>query len=219
MAEPKIKPMKRVAGKSKFRLPERSPRPTEESPLREILREAKAQEEALTAESQLKPDTPATENAGVSNIPTLEIRARRVGADTPATVIAGVSRTRTAGRQTGLTATHTFAEFSRRWSPVLRAGQLSVCRVLFEQTYAIGATECFTSMPRLAAAAGLKERQCYNVIGQLELFGFVERPDIYNTQTQKGTVFRLHLEPRPPTDKGERRYHIGGKGSDDTPAS
>ena len=46
MAEPKIKPAKREAGKSKFRLPERAPRPVEENPLRELLKEAKAQEEA-----------------------------------------------------------------------------------------------------------------------------------------------------------------------------
>ena len=89
---------------------------------------------------------------------------------------------------------------------------MSVCRVLFDMTYGAGLAECFTSMPRLAAAAGLKERQCYNVVGQLELLGFIERPEIFNTPTQKGTVFRLNVEPRPPSDRAERRYHIGGEG-------
>ena len=106
----------------------------------------------------------------------------------------------------------TFAEFSRRWSPILRSGQMGVCRALFELTYEAGLAECFTSMPRLAEAAGLKERQCYNVVGQLELLGFIERPEIFNTPTQKGTVFRLNIEPRPPSDRAERRYHIGGEG-------
>jgi hypothetical protein len=91
---------------------------------------------------------------------------------------------------------------------------MGVCRALFEMTYESGRTECFTSMPKLALAAGIKERQCYNVVGQLELLGFIERPDIFNTPTQKGTVFRLHLEPRPPSSRPERRYHIGGEEKD-----
>ena len=87
---------------------------------------------------------------------------------------------------------------------------MSVCRVLFEQTHAAGRAECFTSMPKLAAAAGLKERQCYNVVAQLEQLGFIERPEIFNTPTKKGTIFRLFLSPRDPADGAKRRYHIGG---------
>jgi hypothetical protein len=67
-------------------------------------------------------------------------------------------------------------------------------------------------MPKLATAAGLKERQCYNVVAQLELLGFIERPDIYNTPTKKGTVFRLYMSPQAPTDNS-RRYHIGSEES------
>jgi hypothetical protein len=91
---------------------------------------------------------------------------------------------------------------------------MSVCRVLFEMTYEVGRTECFTSMPKLAAAAGLKERQCYNVVGQLELLGFIERPVIFNTPTKKGTVFRLFLTPQSPAAGANRRYHIGGEEGD-----
>jgi hypothetical protein len=69
-------------------------------------------------------------------------------------------------------------------------------------------------MPRLAAAAGLKERQCYNVVAQLELLGFIERPEIFNTPTKKGTVFRLFLTPQVPAAGLNRRYHIGGEEGD-----
>lgn len=210
MAEPKIKPAKREAGKSKFRLPERAPRPVEENPLRELLKEAKAQEEAaLEPQAQAPRDTPVKKIAGVHVAP------KKEGIGTPAPEIAGVSRadtTKVTAEATVEAPTVTFAEFSRRWSPILRSGQMAVCRVLFEMIYEAGLTECFTSMPRLAEAAGLKERQCYNVVGQLELLGFLERPEIFNTPTQKGTVFRLNLEPRPPSDRAERRYHIGGEG-------
>ena len=206
MAEPKIRPAKREAGKSKFRLPERAPRPVEENPLRELLKEAKAQEEAaLEPKARVTRDTPVKKIAGVKVVPKKEV------IDTPAPGIAGVSSSATS-KVAAEAQSITFAEFSRRWSPILRSGQMGVCRALFEMTYEAGLAECFTSMPRLAEAAGLKERQCYNVVGQLELLGFIERPEIFNTPTQKGTVFRLNTEPRPPSARAERRYHIGGEG-------
>ena len=206
MAEPKIKPAKREAGKSKFRLPERAPRPVEENPLRELLKEAKAQEEAA-----LEPKARTTQDTPVKKIAGVRVTPKKEAINTPAPEIAGVSLAGTSVVAVEATPI-TFAEFSRRWSPILRSGQMSVCRALFEMTHEAGLAECFTSMPRLAAAAGLKERQCYNVVGQLELLGFIERPEIFNTPTQKGTVFRLNSEPRPPSDRAERRYHIGGEG-------
>jgi hypothetical protein len=208
MAEPKIKPAKREAGKSKFRLPERAPRPVEENPLRELLKEAKAQEAALEPQTpRAQQDTPARKITGVQS-PTEESQS-----DTPVIFSAGVLAVD--GEEVGV-GSHaiSFAEFSRRWSPILRSGQMGVCRALFEMTYGVGQAECFTSMPKLAEAAGLKERQCYNVVGQLELLGFIERPEVFNTSTQKGTIFRLHMEPRPPASRVERRYHIGGEGNE-----
>ncbi|MFL6230939.1 MAG: hypothetical protein ACJ741_19360 [Pyrinomonadaceae bacterium] len=209
MAEPKIKPERREAGKSKFRLPERQPRVSDINPLREILQEAKAQEEALLAEVPPIPNvspTPANIIAGVARTPSKEIGG------TPAKNITGVGKPAVALPlpQVSQTPTASFGDFSKRWSPILRSGQMSVCRVLFGQTYELGQTECFTSMPRLAAAAGLKERQCYNVVAQLEQLGFIERPEIFNTPTKKGTVFRLFLSPQDLPIDSNRRYHIGG---------
>jgi hypothetical protein len=210
MAEPKTKPERRVAGKSKFRLPERPPRVVETNPLREILQEAKAQEEALANPSPQAQATPAKRIAGVGHA------SNTVAQATPAQNIAGVGRPVTA-RSTPApdkVTSISFGDFSRRWSPILRSGQMSVCRVLFEMTYAVGQMECFTSMPKLAAAAGLKERQCYNVVAQLELLGFIERPEIFNTPTKKGTIFRLFLAPQLPAPGSNRRYHIGGEEED-----
>jgi hypothetical protein len=207
MAEPKTKPERRVAGRSKFRLPERPPRVVETNPLREILQEAKAQEEALAKPAAQARPTPAKRIAGVA-------QSSATARDTPAQNIAGVARPDTARsisapeKITGIS----FSEFSKRWSPILRSGQMSVCRVLFDMTYSLGQPECFTSMPKLAAAAGLKERQCYNVVAQLELLGFIERPEIFNTPTKKGTIFRLFLSPQTPAAGSNRRYHIGGEG-------
>lgn len=203
MAEPKTKPERRVAGRSKFRLPDRPPRVVEVNPLREILREAKAQEEALVKPAPGVQDTPAKKSTGVVG------RANVTAQDTPAIRRAGVVTSATSAA--GSTGGASFGDFSRRWAPILRSGQMSVCRVLFDLTYGAGQSECFTSMPKLAAAAGLKERQCYNVVAQLELLGFIERPEIFNTPTKKGTVFRLFLTPQTPTSGPNRRYHIGGE--------
>jgi hypothetical protein len=208
MAEPKTKPERRVAGRNKFRLPERPPRVVETNPLREILQEAKAQEEALAKPAPQARSTPAKRIAGVGQ------SSNRAARDTPAQEIAGVVKpqpVRSAPAPEEIPE-NSFREFSRRWSPILRSGQMSICRVLFDMTYGAGRAECFTSMPKLAEAAGLKERQCYNVVAQLELLGFIERPEIFNTPTKKGTVFRLFLSPQTPAADSNRRYHIGGEG-------
>ncbi len=212
MADPKVKPAKREAGKSKFRLPERAPRPVEENPLRELLKEAKAQEVAsLELKATPIEETPVKKIAGVRLAPQNHVSDAPALEYTPAPDIAGVSLAETS-QDAAEAPPISFAEFSKRWSPILRSGQMGVCRALFEMTFEAGLTECFTSMPKLAEAAGLKERQCYNVVAQLELLGFIERPEIFNTPTQKGTVFRLNVEPRPPSDRAERRNHIGGEG-------
>jgi hypothetical protein len=211
MVEPKIKPERRVAGKNKFRLPDRPPRVVEINPLREILEEAKAQEEALAKPAIRTRNTPARRIAGVA-----QSANTFTNQNTPAQNIAGVSApvtTRPVAAADKVAAI-SFGDFSRRWLPILRSGQMSVCRVLFEMTHEVGQTECFTSMPKLAAAAGLKERQCYNVVGQLELLGFIERPEIFNTPTKKGTIFRLFLTPQSPAAAANRQYHIGGERED-----
>lgn len=207
MAEPKAKPERRVAGRSKFRLPDRQPRVSEINPLRELLQEAKAQEEALTA-PRPRPRARATPAKSVAGVAAATV-AKPDG--TPAQNIAGVSKSLATGPapESGKVIRASFGDFSKRWAPILRSGQMSVCRVLFEMTHGAGEAECFTSMPKLAAAAGLKERQCYNVVAQLEQLGFIERPEIFNTPTKKGTVFRLFLSPQDIRTGAKRRYHIG----------
>ena len=200
MAKPKEKFVRRVAGASKFRLPERAVRTVEENPLREILREAKAQEEArfLPATTVVAPQ---------SQGPTAEQQPRRVQTRKPnvPAVAQAVKKPLAINPLSSPLPVITkleespadFAGFLSKWSTILHSGQIKFCRTLYELTYANGKEEFFTSMPKLAAAAGLKERQCYNIVKQLELLGILARPHIYNTATKKGTVFRLILTPEP----------------------
>lgn len=95
-----------------------------------------------------------------------------------------------------------------QWKPFLTEAQMCVLEALYNMTHAEGADECLTSMPKLAAASGVSERQTYNVVRELERNGFIERPMTFNTPTKKGTVFRLLLSRRT-TPGPERQYHYG----------
>jgi DNA-binding MarR family transcriptional regulator len=95
-----------------------------------------------------------------------------------------------------------------QWKPFLSEAQMCVLEALYNMTHAKGVAECLTSMTKLAAAAGVSERQTYNVVKELEKNGFIERPETFNTPTKKGTVFRLLLSRRT-TPGPERRYYFG----------
>lgn len=102
----------------------------------------------------------------------------------------------------------TFEMYFARWRPFFTEAQVSVLKALFNMTHAKGEAECLSSMPRLAAAANISERQTYNVVRELEGMGFIERPETFNTRTKKGTIFRLLLSRRD-TPGPERRYYLG----------
>lgn len=84
-----------------------------------------------------------------------------------------------------------------------------ILEALYNMTHAVGADRCLTSMPKLAAAAGVSERQTYNVVKELEKHGFIERPETFNTPTKKGTIFRLNLTRQTTPMGANRRYHYG----------
>jgi DNA-binding MarR family transcriptional regulator len=95
-----------------------------------------------------------------------------------------------------------------QWRPFLSEAQMCVLKALYDMTHALGIAQCLTSMSKLAALAGVSERQTYNVVKELERNGFIERPETFNTPTKKGTVFRLLLSRRT-TPGPERRYYFG----------
>lgn len=95
-----------------------------------------------------------------------------------------------------------------QWRPFLTEGQMCVLEALYAMTHAQGSDSCMSSMPKLAAAAGVSERQTYNVVKELERHGFIERPETFNTPTKKGTIFRLHLTRRATLAVPDRQYHF-----------
>jgi DNA-binding MarR family transcriptional regulator len=90
-----------------------------------------------------------------------------------------------------------FEDFARKWRMYLYPGQLSVMRRLYELTYAVGATECFTRYSELAKATNMSRRNCINVVNSLVDRGFIERLEVKNDATGKGIRLRVYLTPRP----------------------
>lgn len=90
-----------------------------------------------------------------------------------------------------------FEEFAERWKHGLRKGQLKICEVLYQKTYAVGQTECVTSFAELGRLSGLKIRQCFNIIAQLEALKFVvrSRSTASSNKKDQGSVIRFHLYP------------------------
>lgn len=102
-----------------------------------------------------------------------------------------------------------FESIFGQWRPFLSEAQMYILEALYNMTHAVGTDRCLTSMPKLAAAAGVSERQTYNVVKELERHGFIERPETFNTPTKKGTIFRLNLTRQTAPSGANRRYHYG----------
>lgn len=98
-----------------------------------------------------------------------------------------------------------------QWRPFLSEAQMFILEALYNMTHAVGTDRCLTSMPKLAAASGVSERQTYNVVKELEKHGFIERPETFNTPTKKGTIFRLNLTRQTSPTGANRHYHYGDK--------
>lgn len=79
-----------------------------------------------------------------------------------------------------------FQSFVERWKHALRKGQLKMCEVLFQKTYAQGRNDCETSYSELSDLTGLTMRQCFNIMGQLEALKFIERYPLLGIGNRKG---------------------------------
>jgi hypothetical protein len=152
----------------------------------------------VTADSQAPAkvvDTSLPERPEVA--PTPPARARRASSSPSVRPDSGGAAPTAQGPAHGDVTVSSFEEFAERWKHGLRKGQLKICEVLYQKTYAVGQTECVTSFAELGRLSGLKMRQCFNIIAQLEALKFVERTRSAATSNKKdqGSVIRFHLYP------------------------
>lgn len=131
-----------------------------------------------------------------SNVPARGISSR--GTSLPRSNITRNSGDTSEPSQIKDTDISSFKEFAERWKHGMRKGQLKVCEVLYKKTYAIGETECVTSFSELGRLSGLKMRQCFNIIAQLEALKFVERAksEVSSNKKDQGSVIRFSLSPK-----------------------
>lgn len=129
--------------------------------------------------------------------PTPPARARRGSSSSSVRADSGGVAPTAEGLSRGNVTVSSFEEFAERWKHGLRKGQLKICEVLYQKTYAVGQTECVTSFAELGRLSGLKMRQCFNIIAQLEALKFVERSRSAASSNKKdqGSVIRFHLYP------------------------
>lgn len=130
-------------------------------------------------------------------VPTPPARTRRGSSSPSVRADSGGVAPTAQGPSHGNLTVSSFEEFAERWKHGLRKGQLKICEVLYQKTYAVGQTECVTSFAELGRLSGLKMRQCFNIIAQLEALKFVERSRSASSSNKKdqGSVIRFHLYP------------------------
>lgn len=191
MAVPKEKQSGRIAGKRKFELPPREERVVSDNPVRDLLR-------SLNPENA--PIEPIT-HLPVEALPTAIIETRSPAVlpsakqkKLPAPKAkAAKERSRTAQLVIGQDAS--FALFKQKYGQLLGEARSAICEAIYNLSYGLGQSECFYSASKLAEATGFSDRYIFKLVGQLEALGFIEKVEIFNTATKKGTTFRLHLEP------------------------
>jgi hypothetical protein len=100
-----------------------------------------------------------------------------------------------------------FEEFEQSFRKRLSKAQLRICKVLFERTYSLGASNCLIRVTDLMEQAQVKRRNLFLSLNELEKAGFVERGAVYNTPTRKGMEISFYPVPHIRRMPGLRTYH------------
>jgi hypothetical protein len=112
------------------------------------------------------------------------------------------------GKEDGsLDANFGFDDFENSFRKRLSKGQLRVCKVIFERTYAIGATTCLIRVTDLMEQAQVKRRNLFLSLNELEKAGFIERGAVYNTPTKKGMEISFYPVPQIKKTPALRAFH------------
>lgn len=191
MAVPKEKLSGRVAGKRKFELPPREERVISDNPVRDLLRSIT--QESTLIEPVVSPQVEAQPPQIVeTGSPAVAPSNKEKKVRTPKAKAAKESRQ---AKRLVVGQDATFSLFKQKYGQLLGQTRTAICEAIYDLSYGLGQSECFYSASKLAAATGFSDRYIFKLVGQLESFGFIEKVEIFNTATKKGTTFRLHLEP------------------------
>ena len=104
-----------------------------------------------------------------------------------------------------------FEDFENSFRKRLSKGQLRVCKVIFERTYAVGSTTCLIRVNDIMEQAQVKRRNLFLSLNELEKAGFIERGAVYNTPTKRGMEIRFYPVPHLRRSPAIRTFHYFDK--------
>jgi len=87
-----------------------------------------------------------------------------------------------------------FEEFISRFGKLLRPSQIQICRVVYENSIAVGKAEYETTMPDLALQIGLVKRSCFLLVNRMEELGFITRTPLQGGKRMLGIALRLNID-------------------------
>ena len=77
----------------------------------------------------------------------------------------------------------------------LKEGEISALSSLFRLSHALGSSECYVKMHKLAEASNLTYRYCQKVIRSLEQLGWIVKIKDYDASTQMGVLYQINQKP------------------------
>ncbi len=90
-----------------------------------------------------------------------------------------------------------FDDFNRHWSPFLKSKQITLCKVIFNHTIAIGRSEFVTTTEELSKESGVSFAHIIYLLRQLEKLGFVTRDEVKSEKNQS-LGKKISFQPFPP---------------------
>jgi DNA-binding MarR family transcriptional regulator len=88
-----------------------------------------------------------------------------------------------------------FDDFKEAFGKLLKPNLMTVCRVIYENTMAVGQNEYLTTVNDLASEIGIKKRFCFILLNKLEELGFLERSIKNENKKVMGVLLRLNMNP------------------------
>jgi hypothetical protein len=130
----------------------------------------------------------------VSNAEVTSLAAPESSRDEVLSVNAGPSN-QTFDLISGKSDANSFDIFIEAFGRLLKPNLLTICRLIYENTVAIGQEYYPTTVKDLAREVGIKKRFCFVLLSKLEELGFVERSIKNENKKVLGILLRLNVNP------------------------
>jgi hypothetical protein len=189
-----------AGGKARrFRLPERTARPADDTFVDHLLDGAQGARRLDESPSVVGGGDSRSDGGGVAGAPDA-VDAAEGGAKVQEAHVSGPPAARERGSQDSTSPAEggaaEFEDFRRRWTKFLSETQMRLCEIIFSETEARGRASYETSSPELALALKKTKRYTFEVLSQLEEKGFIEREKIEESKRPLGIRLWFFSTPK-----------------------